>query len=155
VRLRFYKLFAPRTILRARWWLQRGLHDDGTCAVQKHGADLPTNVDFFFTKKVNVQNWQCCLKLRPGEANVLPVLPFAAPCRRTVDSNAVTYLHVLGSVFFLCTHHLGSLDLRKKLSTFRHERVQFSFNLAQQPPVGQGLLIHEVSRSHSTTHHSR
>jgi hypothetical protein len=23
------------------------------------------------------------------------------------------------------------------------------------PPVGQGLLIHEVSRSHSTTHHSR
>jgi len=23
------------------------------------------------------------------------------------------------------------------------------------PPVGQGLLIHEVSRSHTTTHHSR
>jgi len=23
------------------------------------------------------------------------------------------------------------------------------------PPVGQGPLIHEVSRSHSTTHHSR
>jgi hypothetical protein len=27
--------------------------------------------------------------------------------------------------------------------------------LAQQPPVGQGLLIHEVSRSHTTTPHSR
>jgi len=27
--------------------------------------------------------------------------------------------------------------------------------LARQPPVGQGLLIHEVSRSHLTTHHSR
>jgi len=27
--------------------------------------------------------------------------------------------------------------------------------LAQQPPLGQGLLIHEVSRSHTTTHHSR
>jgi len=27
--------------------------------------------------------------------------------------------------------------------------------LAQQPPVGQGLLIHEFSRSHSTAHHSR
>jgi len=27
--------------------------------------------------------------------------------------------------------------------------------VAQQPPVGQGLLIHEVSRSHTTTHHSR
>jgi hypothetical protein len=25
---------------------------------------------------------------------------------------------------------------------------------AQQPQVGQGLLIHEASRSHSTTHHS-
>jgi len=27
--------------------------------------------------------------------------------------------------------------------------------LAQQPPVGQGRLIHEASRSHTTTHHSR
>ena len=27
--------------------------------------------------------------------------------------------------------------------------------LAQQPPVGQGLLIHKVSRSHTTTRHSR
>jgi len=27
--------------------------------------------------------------------------------------------------------------------------------LARQPPVGQGLLIHEVSRLHTTTLHSR
>jgi len=27
--------------------------------------------------------------------------------------------------------------------------------LARQPPVGQGLIIHEVSRSHTTTQHSR
>jgi hypothetical protein len=27
--------------------------------------------------------------------------------------------------------------------------------LAQQPPVGHSLLIHEFSRSHTTTHHSR
>jgi len=27
--------------------------------------------------------------------------------------------------------------------------------LVRQPPVGQGHLIHEVSRSHTTTHHSR
>jgi len=27
------------------------------------------------------------------------------------------------------------------------------FILAQHPPVGQGLLIYEVSRSHTTTHH--
>jgi hypothetical protein len=26
--------------------------------------------------------------------------------------------------------------------------------LAREPPVGQGLLIHEVSRSHTTTHHT-
>jgi hypothetical protein len=26
---------------------------------------------------------------------------------------------------------------------------------ATTPPVGQGLLVHEVSRSHTTTHHSR
>jgi len=29
------------------------------------------------------------------------------------------------------------------------------FFLAQQPTLGQGLLIHEVSRSHPTTHYSR
>ena len=29
------------------------------------------------------------------------------------------------------------------------------FLLVQQPPVGHGLLIHEVYRSHTTTHHSR
>ena len=29
------------------------------------------------------------------------------------------------------------------------------FYLARQSPDGQGLLIHEVSRSHTTTHHSR
>ena len=27
------------------------------------------------------------------------------------------------------------------------------FKLAQQPPVGHGLLIHEVSRSHNDTSH--
>ena len=27
--------------------------------------------------------------------------------------------------------------------------------LVQQPPAGQGLLIHEVSRSHTTTHYNR
>jgi len=32
--------------------------------------------------------------------------------------------------------------------------IVFFFLLAQQPPVGQGFLIHEVSRSHTTTHHS-
>jgi hypothetical protein len=31
----------------------------------------------------------------------------------------------------------------------------FFWGGALQPPVGQGLLIHEVHRSHITTHHSR
>jgi hypothetical protein len=29
------------------------------------------------------------------------------------------------------------------------------FFLTEQPPVGQGLLIHDVSRSHTTTHNRR
>ena len=37
---------------------------------------------------------------------------------------------------------------------FRRNRSTF-FLLLQQPPVGLGLLIHEVSKSHTTTHHSR
>ena len=36
-----------------------------------------------------------------------------------------------------------------------HIEVVFLSFLAQQPPVGHGLLIHEVSRSHTTTQHSR
>jgi len=32
--------------------------------------------------------------------------------------------------------------------------VIFYFFLARQPPVGQSLLILDVSRSHTTTHHS-
>jgi hypothetical protein len=27
--------------------------------------------------------------------------------------------------------------------------------MGREPPVGQNLLIHEVSRSHTTTHHSK
>jgi hypothetical protein len=33
--------------------------------------------------------------------------------------------------------------------------VCFGAKAPPPPPVGQGLLIHEVSRSHTTTHHSR
>jgi len=40
-------------------------------------------------------------------------------------------------------------------STMRNTYMFFIFFLAQQPPVGQGFLIHEVSRSYTTTHHSR
>ena len=40
------------------------------------------------------------------------------------------------------------------LGLYRLLQVELFFYLAQQPPVGHGPLIHEVSRSH-TTHHSR
>ena len=49
--------------------------------------------EFFLQKKVNVQNWQCCLKRRPREANVFPVPPFAAPWHRTVDSNSLFLIY--------------------------------------------------------------
>ena len=34
-------------------------------------------------------------------------------------------------------------------------KALFFLFLVQQPPLGQSLLINEVSRSHTTTHHSR
>jgi hypothetical protein len=33
--------------------------------------------------------------------------------------------------------------------------IIINFPMAQQPPVGQGLLIIDASRLHSDTHHSR
>ena len=47
-----------------------------------------------------------------------------------------------------------AVDSIVKYKTFSICRVVFLFS-AQQPPVGQGLLIHEVSRSHTTTLHTR
>jgi len=49
---------------------------------------------------------------------------------------------------------------KNNLSLFNSRGVSvyqsvFFFYLAQQPPVGQGLPIHEVSRSDTTTHRSR
>jgi len=42
------------------------------------------------------------------------------------------------------------------ISTSRFLRLFFFYwFLARQPPVGQSLLIHEVSRLHTTTHHIR
>jgi len=46
------------------------------------------------------------------------------------------------SSIFLCLHCLSSY-------------LFVCLFLARQPPVGQGLLTHQVSRSHTTTHHSQ
>jgi hypothetical protein len=37
----------------------------------------------------------------------------------------------------------------------RANEERFFFLVALRPNAGHGLLIHEVSRSHTTTHHSR
>jgi len=42
-----------------------------------------------------------------------------------------------------------------RLALTRTRGTEVCLFLAWQPPVGQGLLILEVSRSHTTTHHSR
>jgi len=44
---------------------------------------------------------------------------------------------------------------KKFLNMFSYDRIPYLQFFAQQPPVGQDLLNHEVSRSHTTTHHSR
>ena len=44
--------------------------------------------------------------------------------------------------------------LRTALVWVVNQRVICLF-LALQPPVGHGLIIHEVSRSHSSTHHNQ
>jgi len=48
----------------------------------------------------------------------------------------------------------GEILIMKSFVNFTLNQILF-FYLAQQPPVGQNLLIHEVSGSRTTTHHSR
>jgi hypothetical protein len=67
-------------------------------------------------------------------------------------------------------NYIQSTNLQESLfnctSAINYENMNYLINyeervclfvclfLVRQPPVGQGLLIHKVSRSHSTTHHS-
>ena len=54
---------------------------------------------------------------------------------------------------YILMHLIGACNIRNDLNP---ERVCFFVCYwSDSPPVGQGLLIHEVSRSHTTTHHSR
>jgi len=48
-----------------------------------------------------------------------------------------------------------SVAISRQMTGCIYIRTINKFFLAQQPPVDQSLLIHEVSRSHTTTHHSR
>jgi len=55
-------------------------------------------------------------------------------------------------VLFRGNNRCLSVDKYKAHRLFGQKLELF---LTQQPPLGQGLLIHEVSRSHTTTEHSR
>jgi len=46
-------------------------------------------------------------------------------------------------------------DLKSCIGLYPSQNFISFFRLALQSPVGHGLFIHEVSRSHTTTHHSR
>ena len=66
--------------------------------------------------------------------------------------------HALCSLSCLYVHHYlrGAKSFLRSLSynavSISHGILCFRRN---SPPVGQGLFIHEVSRSHAMTHHSR
>ena len=55
---------------------------------------------------------------------------------------------------FLVLQHFN-IRIHQQVHIEVHIYIYFNFYLAQPPlpPVGQGLLIHEVFRSHTTTHH--
>jgi len=59
-----------------------------------------------------------------------------------------SYTSILNAAVGNTIYNLGVSNLNYKL-------YYNLFLLARQPPVGQGLHIHEFSRSHTTTHHSR
>ena len=59
----------------------------------------------------------------------------------------------LRSTYCTCSAH-HTFALVKKSTNYQDLHYAVVCSL-QQRPVGQGLLIHEVSRSHTTTHHSR
>jgi len=44
--------------------------------------------------------------------------------------------------------------IRNSINFKTNHIIPFFFTVAQQPPVGQGLLIVEVSQSHSDTSHT-
>jgi hypothetical protein len=61
-------------------------------------------------------------------------------------------------ILFPLTINVVPVTTPSNYPTFAFLFLSFSssyFLLAQQPPVGPGLLLHEVSRSRTTTYHSR
>ena len=72
--------------------------------------------------------------------------PEHKPQFRVVNEISLKILAILTPVIVL---YISLIEVIKR--DIRDTR----FFLTQQPSMGQGLFIHEVSRSHTTTHHSR
>jgi hypothetical protein len=51
--------------------------------------------------------------------------------------------------------HYSLIDRGSQRVIWKYWFIFVCLFLARQPPTGQGLPIHEVSRSHTTSHHSR
>jgi len=62
-------------------------------------------------------------------------------------------LHVSLKEILMCEKQ--SLSAFTQFARLFDKSQFFCLFLARQPPVGHGLLIHEVSRLHTTTHHRR
>ena len=75
-------------------------------------------------------------------------------CLAQTTETTTVELHVSGLIG--TTRHSGMQKIRKKNLFFFANRLHFLFLFgATAPPVGHGLIIHEVSRSHITTQHTR
>ena len=96
-----------------------------------------------------------CLKVKPVSLNTTISSLFTARCCGS-NSLAISWHYVLRFSFheliMVICHFLNEL-----LITIRNgsKNVRNYVFFTPQPPVGQGLLIHEVSRSHTTTHSSQ
>ena len=71
-------------------------------------------------------------------------------CKQAINRSVMNSLDIITTIVGLAVTKLYVMYSLSYLSTF----LSF-FLLKQQPPVGQGLLIHEVSRSHTTMPRSR
>jgi hypothetical protein len=94
---------------------------------------------------------------------LLTVLQDLGVLYHSLVSKHECYIIVSGRCLLLCAFDSltnsrnlhATLFIKSGNSTFWPKYLFVYLFLARQPPVGHGLLIHEDSRSHTTTHHSR
>ena len=111
---------------------------EGTLFLRRRMSDVVIDVfprdGGFFCCGVERQD----VRMRVGCAEVCDRLLFSNPIRSPVD--------IVSTVLPTESLKISEVFIALGLA---------SLFLTQRPPVGQGLLIHEVSRSHTTTHRSQ